>query len=118
MAITETIDALLDKVKEIARTTTVVGDPIEIGNIIIIPVSKLSVGFGSGSYGSNASSARNRESEAATGGFNITPMAMIIIQEGDSKLLLLDKKDQSLSKMMDLVPNILDRFVPKKDNKE
>ena len=115
MPITETLDSLLQKVKEIARTSTVVGDPIEVGNTTLIPISKMSVGFGTGSYESDAESARNRASEGASGGFHISPIAIIVIHDNDSKLLLLDKQDQNLSKIMDMVPNILDRFIPKKE---
>ncbi len=115
MAIRDTLDSLLAKVKDIARTSTVFGDPIIIGDIRIIPVSKVSVGFGSGAMQNSRPQDRTRDSEGMTGGFSIVPVALLVVQDNESKLLLLDKQEQNLSKMMDLVPDILDRFVPKKN---
>lgn len=118
MAITETLETLLHKVKDLARSSTVVGDPIQVGNSTVIPISKVSVGFGTGAYGSDGQSGRKRDSEGASGGFNVTPVAIVLIQGDDSRLMLLDKEDRTISKIMDLLPDVLDRFVPKHDDKE
>jgi len=114
MSLNETLDSLLSKVKDLARTGTVFGDPIEVGETTLLPICKVSVAFGSGTYQSSADAARARDSEAATGAFNMVPLAVVVIHGADSRLLLLDKQDQNMNKLLDLVPNVLDRFAPKK----
>ncbi|HDR05970.1 MAG TPA: sporulation protein [Candidatus Marinimicrobia bacterium] len=106
-----TIETLLEKAKEIARSETVVGEPITAGSVTLIPISKISVGFGTGGF---LNDEKKKNSEAATGGIQVTPVAVIAVFEDSAKLLTLDKREQSLSKLIDLVPDVLDRFAPKK----
>ncbi|MEA1987362.1 MAG: spore germination protein GerW family protein [Candidatus Marinimicrobia bacterium] len=105
--INETIETLLEKAKEIAKTETVIGEPIKAGEVTIIPISKISIGFGAGGGQDNN---KNANGEGAGGGINIQPVAIISVYKNSSKLLLLGKKDQTVDKILDLVPNILDRF--------
>lgn len=113
--INETIETLLKKAEDIAKTKTIVGDPIKAEEVTIIPISKISIGFGVGGGKNNKNDANG---EGAGGGINIQPVAIISIYKNSSKLLMLGKKDQTAEKILDLVPNILDRFTPKKNNKK
>jgi len=109
--INETIETLLRKAEDIAKTKTIVGDPLKAGEVTIIPISKISIGFGAGG-------GKDTNGEGAGGGINIQPVAIISIYKNSSKLLMLSKKDQTVDKILDLVPDILNRFSPKKNNKK
>lgn len=113
--INEIIETLLRKAEDIAKTKTIVGDPIKAGEVTIIPISKISIGFGAGGGKDNKKDANG---EGAGGGINIQPVAIISIYKNSSKLLMLSKKDQTVDKILDLVPDILNRFSPKKNNKK
>lgn len=113
--VNETIETLLKKAEEIAKTKTIVGDPIKVGEVTIIPISKISIGFGAGGGKNNKNDAIG---EGAGGGINIQPVAIISIYKNSSKLLMLGKKEQTVEKILDLVPNILERFSPKENNKK
>ncbi len=113
--INETIETLLKKAEDIAKSKTIIGDPLQIGEVTIIPISKISIGFGVGGGNSNKKEANG---QGAGGGINIQPVAIISIYKSSSKLLMLGAKDQTVDKILDLVPNILDRLVPNKNNEE
>lgn len=112
MKINDTLAVLLDKVKALAKTETVVGDPIVVQDTTLIPISKISIGFatGGGEHGIND---KKSGGDGAGGGISVIPIAVVVVKEGkDSKLLWLGKEDNSLNKLLDLVPNIIDRLAP------
>ncbi len=112
MKFNDTLATLLDKVKAIAKTETVVGDPIVVNDTTLIPISKISVGFATAGREHGADD-RKSGGDGAGGGISITPIAVVVISEGkDSKLLWLEKEDSSVNKLLNLVPSILDRIVP------
>ena len=108
------LDKLLDKAHEFLNTKTVVGDPIHIDELTLIPISKISVGFGSGDHTSHANENNKAISEGMGGGMNIQPVAVIAVYKGNTKLMMLTGKEQQMGKILDLVPDLLDRFVPRK----
>lgn len=114
MTFNDTLATLLDKVKALAKTETVVGDPIVVKDTTLIPISKISLGFATGG-GEHAVESRKSGGDAAGGGVTVTPIAVVVVTEGkDSKLLWLEKEDSSINKLLDLVPGIMDRIVPEK----
>ncbi|MDD5581903.1 MAG: spore germination protein GerW family protein [Candidatus Marinimicrobia bacterium] len=113
----QTLEKLLDKAHEFLNTKTVVGDPIYVEDVTLIPISKISVGFGSGDHNNKKSSSNDSSiSEGFGGGMIINPIAVIAVHEGHAKLMMLSEKDHEVSKILDLVPDLLDRFAPKKTN--
>lgn len=120
MKVNETLSTLLDKVRALAKSETVVGDPIVVQDVTLIPISKISVGFAAGSA-EQEKSPRKNGGEGAGGGITITPLVVVVVKKGqESRLLWIEKEDRSVNKFLDLVPGILDRFVPevKKDDRE
>ena len=48
MALADIIKTAMDQIQTISKTETVIGEPIQAGEVILIPVSRLSVGFAAG----------------------------------------------------------------------
>ena len=109
------IGTSMEKIKNIVDANTVVGQPITTpSGTVLLPVSKISVGFGSG--GSDIPSAK--EKELFGGGVTVTPLAFIAISpEGDAKLLQLSPEPGSVDRLVDLVPDLVGKvstiFTPK-----
>jgi len=111
MKVNETISILLEKVKTLAKTENVVGEPIIAGSTTLIPISKIQVGFVAGGQNGNSKELQKKESDGAGGGISIVPIAVIVIKDGqESRLLWLDKQEKSLNKILDLVPELLEKF--------
>jgi len=104
--IEELLQAVLPELRQMAKAQTVVGEPIQAGESTVVPVSKVSVGFGAG--GGEGESSKGKGSGTG-GGAMIEPVAFIVITEGKVKLVPLTAKDTTIGKVIDLVPEILDR---------
>jgi len=99
------LKTVLPELRQIAKGQTVVGDPIQAGESTVIPISKVSVGFGAGGGGEE----KTGRGGGTGGGAMIEPIAMIVITDGRVQLVPVTAKDTTVGKIIDLVPEILDR---------
>lgn len=111
------VDSLFSKMDSFISTKTVVGEAIHIGETIILPLVDVSFGVGAGA--TEGKDAKNAGSGGGGLGAKITPSAVLVIQNGHTKLVNVKNQD-SLTKLIDMVPDIMDRFgdKPKKDQEE
>lgn len=117
MSLSEILKTALDQMQYIAKTETVFGDPIEVGEITLIPISKVSIGFAAG--GAN-SEKRNGAGSGTGGGVQVTPVAFISISGEKVQIHSLDKSDQSLKKILAMAPDVIKKvsqFMDKKSKK-
>jgi uncharacterized spore protein YtfJ len=110
MALENIMKTMMDELKHIAKTETVVGKEIKAGTSTIIPVSKISLGVaGGGGTGKD-----RKEGEGLGGGASIEPIAFIVVNEdGRAQLLTMKDNADALSKVIDLIPGVLDKFTGK-----
>ncbi|HEX7511382.1 MAG TPA: spore germination protein GerW family protein [Chitinivibrionales bacterium] len=118
MSLSDVIKTALDQINFIAKTDTVIGEPIHAGNVTLIPVSKVSIGFAAGGAGKDEKSG----SGAGTGGgVNITPVAFISIIDDKVQVHSMSKNDLDFGKLLSLAPDLIkhvSKFMHKKDSKE
>ncbi len=128
-SIIDSVRLALKDVKETADSQTIIGDPITVGEVTLIPVSKVSigVGLGGGTYGKDVP---NNAGGGGTG-LTVTPVAFIVIgKDGDTKILNIGSEPASsgtnisgtvneIDKALDNVPGIISKvkgiFSKKKD---
>jgi uncharacterized spore protein YtfJ len=104
MSLSDIIKTAMDQIKVIANTETVIGEPIIVGNVTLIPVSKISIGFAAGGAGND----QKAGSGAGTGGgINITPVAFITIVDGKVQVHPVSKSDAGLAKILSLAPDLI-----------
>lgn len=109
MAVEKLIAAVMAELKQIVKTETVVGDPVCIEGTVILPVSKVSFGFGAGGGGGEAGGG------GTGGGVSIEPVAFVVLTEGKAHLLSIKGKEVSLGKVFELVPDLIGKFMGGKD---
>ena len=103
------------KIREMVDVNSVVGDPITTPDgITIIPVSKVSVGFGGGGsdfVSKNVNHQENPFGGGVGGGVNVVPVAFIIIK-GDSVRMLpvAAPANTTADRVVELVPDVLDKI--------
>lgn len=108
------LNEALGKLKEISDANTVVGQPITTPDgTVIIPISKVNVGFGIG--GSDFTSKNNNTKDNFGGGtgagVGVTPIAFLTIRDGDISVLQLNgKHDSTADKIVNMVPGLVDKF--------
>ena len=123
----DSIREALSEVSNLADSQTIVGDPINLGDTTLIPVSKVSigVGIGGGTYG------KEKANGAGAGGTGLTvsPVAFIVVDKnGNASLLNIGSQPgvskiagtvNDIDKALDNVPDIIEKvkniFKKKKD---
>jgi uncharacterized spore protein YtfJ len=117
MALSDVINTALQRIEHIAKTETVFGNPVTVGDMTLIPVSKVSVGFAAGGAGKDDKSG----SGAGTGGgVNVTPVAFISISGDKVKVHNLESGELiDPWKLWELAPEAFRRLlkvIKKKDS--
>ena len=102
-----TVEALFKGMDAVVSSKTVVGDAIHINDTIILPLVDVSFGIGAGS-----SSADKKEKGMGGIGGKMSPSAVIVIQGGKTKLVNVKNLD-TITKILDMVPDVVDRFTGK-----
>ncbi len=102
-----TVEALFKGMDAVVSSKTVVGDAIHINDTIILPLVDVSFGIGAGS-----SSADKKEKGMGGIGGKMSPSAVIVIQGGKTKLVNAKNQD-TITKILDMVPDVVDRFTGK-----
>ena len=100
----QVLESLMTGAQGVLTSRTVVGEPITVGDTIIIPLSDVSIGVGAGSNGSE-------RKDGGMGGFSakMTPSAVLVIKHNMTKVV--NVKDQtSLTHIMDMIPEVIDKI--------
>ena len=91
-------------------TKTVVGEPEHFGNVILIPLVDVSFGMCTGLMSSSTDDKKNRDGGGGGGlGAKMTPAAVVVIVDGTVQLVNV-KNQESVNKMIDMVPGILSKL--------
>ncbi|MCI6756218.1 MAG: GerW family sporulation protein [Lachnospiraceae bacterium] len=102
------MQSLLDGAGTTISSKTVVGEPVIVGDTTIIPLSDVTIGCAAG-----ANNADRKDS--GSGGFaaKLSPSAVLIIRGGTVKVVNIKNQD-AVTKLVDMVPDIVDRFTSRK----
>lgn len=103
------MEALIKGVDGVLSTKTVVGEPAQVGDTIIVPLMDVTFGLGAGS---KAGDKKNDGFGGATG--KLTPSAVLVIKNNQVRMINIKHQD-TMTKLLDMVPDLVDRFTMKKD---
>lgn len=102
------MESLLKGMDTVLSTKTVVGEATQIGDTIILPLVDVTFGVGAGA------GADEKKNNAGGGlGGKMTPSAVLVIKDGYTKLVNVKNQD-TMTKILDMVPDIVDKFTSKK----
>ena len=109
----ELMQTTMENVKNILKVDTVVGDPIFTPDgITLVPISKISVGFGGGGVelgGKGANGSKGYGGGNATG-VKIDPIGFLVIKEGVVRMInVTPPAANTVDRIIDLVPQVMDR---------
>ena len=100
-----TVEALFKGMDHFVTTKTVGGEAVKIDDTIILPLVDVTCGMAAGSF---AQSAKTN----AGGGMSakMSPSAVLVIQNGVTRLVNIKHQD-AVTKVIDMVPDLVNRFV-------
>jgi uncharacterized spore protein YtfJ len=100
------LQGIIGELKVIAKSETVVGQPVTAGDRTVIPVTRISVGFGAGGGEEGKEEKGSRYGGGGGGGAVIDPVAFLILEK-DKVSLLTAKKKGSFDKIIESAPDVL-----------
>jgi len=103
--VNENLKMLFEKMEDFVSTKTVVGEPVRFGETIIVPLIDVTFGMGTGVGGDNEKGGGGGGGVGA----KMTPSAVIVIVNGTVQLVNVKHQD-SVNKLVDMVPGILAKF--------
>ena len=99
-----TVESLFKGMDSFITTKTVVGDAVHIGDTIILPLVDVFFGVAAGAF-----SQEKKNNGAGGMGGKINPSAVLVIQNGVTKLVNIKNQD-SMTKILDMVPDFVNKF--------
>lgn len=110
----------MEKVKEMVDANTIVGEPITTPDgVTLIPISRLSYGFGCG--GGDYGKQQDKLGAGAAAGVRVEPMAFLVVKDGVTRMLPVGTPAiTTVDRIVEMVPQVMDRvegFIDKKREK-
>lgn len=109
-----TVESLFKGMDSFITTKTVVGDAVKFDDgTIILPLVDVSFGVGAGCF-----STENKKNSAGGGlGGKITPSSVLVLKNNSARLVNVKNQD-TVTKILDMVPDLVDRFTGGKEKQE
>ena len=119
-AISAMMEASMGKIREMVDSNTVLGEPIVTADgVTLIPVSRLSFGFGCG--GGDYGKPPDKLGAGAAAGVRVEPMAFLVVKDGVTRMLPVGTPAiTTVDHIVEMVPQVMDRvedFIDKKREK-
>lgn len=110
--ITEVVNTLIKGMDGFLTSKTVVGEATKVEDTIILPFVDVSFGVGAGEF-------NNDKKSNGGGGLSgkMSPSAVLVIQKGSTRLVNIKNQD-SMTKILDMVPDLVNKFVSKNDEQK
>lgn len=107
-----TVESLFKGMENFVTTKTVVGEAVKMDDTIILPLVDVSFGVAAGA------GSQDKKNNAAGGmGGKMTPCAVLVIKDGQSKLVNVKNQD-TITKLLDMVPDFVNKFTKDSDSQE
>ena len=122
------METAMQSIKDMVDVNTIVGEPVESKDgTVIIPISKVSFGFGAGGsdFGGKKEDAEKSAANfggGSGGGASIEPVAFMVVGKEQIKLMPIEKNTSPVQDIIDSVPTLVDKVIKavkkKKDKPE
>ena len=106
----EVVNSMMQGMESFLSSKTVVGEPTQAGDTTIIPLVDVTFGVGAG-----ASSQEKKSGGAGGMTGKMSPSAVLVIKNGQVRLVNVKNQD-TVTKIIDMVPDLIDRFTAKKED--
>lgn len=121
--VNELLADTIQKIRETVDANTVVGTPITVGEVTLIPVSKISFGFGTGGSELPAKATSNPAQPPLGGGggagVKVTPVCFLSVVGNVVRVLpMAAPAENSVDRIVEKIPEIMDMITERKEKKK
>ena len=112
--ISDLMATTMAKIRDMMDANTVIGQPVEAGGVTVIPICKISIGYGSGGSDFAQKNQKPENPNAFGGGagmgVSITPISFLVIREGNVRMLSVEQPASTVAdRLIDMVPTVVDK---------
>lgn len=109
------IDDFMDKLKNIIKSDTIIGEKIDLSpDISAIPIVKVNFGFG----GWNKENDEKKGNQGLGGAGNITPIAFLVMEKGEVKIMKIKEKESLPDMLVKKIPELIKKYSGKESKKQ
>jgi len=116
------LESTIQKIREMVDVNSVIGEPISTPDgVTIIPVSKVSVGFGGGGsdFTKKTGAGDNPFGGGVGGGVKVTPICFLIVKDGNVRMMpVAEPASSTADRIVEMVPDTLDKLTAYLDAKK
>ena len=116
------LESTIQKIREMVDVNSVIGEPISTPDgVTIIPVSKVSVGFGGGGsdFTKKTTAVDNPFGGGVGGGVKVTPICFLIVKDGNVRMMpVAEPANTTADRIVEMVPDTLDKLTAYLDSKK
>ena len=114
------LENTIAKIKEMIDVNSVIGNPITTPDgVTVIPVSKVSVGFGGGGSDFASKTSENPFGGGVGGGVKVTPVCFLVIKDGNVRMLSVPTPaNTTTERIVEMLPDTLDKITAYLDSKK
>lgn len=103
------MDVTMDKLRAMVDANTIIGDPIVVDGVTLIPVSKVSFGFATGGSDFPSKTQSGLFGGGGGAGVTVSPVAFIAVSDGNVRMMPVYNELSSFDKAMAMAPDVLER---------
>lgn len=124
------METTFETIKGSIDANTIIGDPIKTDTTVVVPISKVTIGFGIG--GGDYSKGPNKECRelkseydsdtnfagGSAGAISIQPVAFVVVENGETRLMSLDNNINMVDNILAVTPKVIEKIqkLSKKDD--
>ena len=99
-----------EKIREMVDVNTIIGDPIVVDNITLLPVSKVSFGLATGGSDFPSKTQTGLFGGGGGAGVRVEPVGFLIIKDGNIRMLnVTPPANTTLDRAIEILPSMVDR---------
>lgn len=127
------METTLETIKGSIDANTIIGDPIKTETTVVVPISKVTIGFGIGGgeyskgYDNKKDIKINDEKKdtnfagGSAGAISIQPVAFVVVEDGETRLMSLDDNINLVDNILTVTPKVIEKIqkmTKEKNNKD
>ncbi len=105
----EMLSKVLEQLKTVAKTETVMGEPFKLGEFTCVPVIKIGMGFGSGG-GGGEDSTRGAKGGGAGAGIGLEPIGFLVTR-GEEISMISVSRSKGIQSIFEKVPDLMEKLI-------
>ncbi|MBQ9083395.1 MAG: sporulation protein YtfJ [Clostridia bacterium] len=106
------MEKTIEKIKSMVTSDTIIGAPIVVGQVTLIPVSKVTYGFAAGGtdHASKHNTTKDLYGGGAGAGITIAPVGFVSVCGTSVKMLPVNPAVSTADRIVEMVPDTVDKI--------